>query len=295
MFSPYYAAARRRGNGDPLEHCALNVALYGAGGRRWALTERSGRALARGPARLGIGPSALSWDGNALKVQIDEVTAPFPSRLRGTVLVHPAALPGRSFALDPAGRHVWTPIAPCARVEVALERPALRWRGAAYFDANAGSEPLEAGFRSWDWSRAELRRGTAVLYDAVRRDGSTRLLALRFDPDGGVESFAPPPPVALPASGWRIGRGTRADAGHGATVLQTLEDTPFYARSLLRTHLLGEGATAVHESLSLDRFRTRWVQALLPFRMPRVAGVRKEGQGAALDPQGGGGPLDPGR
>jgi len=26
----------------------------------------------------------------------------------------------------------------------------------------------------------------------------------------------------------------------------------------------------VHESLSLDRFRAPWVQAMLPFRMPRV-------------------------
>ena len=269
MFSPYYASARRRGSGDPLAHCALNVALYGTGGKRWALTERSGRSLARSRSRLGIGPSALSWEGGVLTVQIDELTSPFPSRLRGTVRVHPAALPGRRFALDAAGRHVWTPIAPCARVEVALERPALRWNGSAYFDANAGSEPLEAGFRSWDWSRAELRRGTAVLYDAVRRDGSTRLLALRFDPDGRVENFEPPPPFRLPATGWRVARGTRADVGHGAAVVETLEDTPFYARSLLRTHLLGERATAVHESLSLDRFRTRWVQALLPFRMPR--------------------------
>ena len=273
MFSPYYASARRRGAGDPLQHCALNVALYGAGGKRWALTERSGRALQRSRSRLGIGPSSLCWDGSALTVQIEELTAPFPSRLRGTVRVHPAALPGRGFALDAAGRHVWTPISPCARVEVALERPALRWSGAAYFDANAGSEPLEAGFRSWDWSRAGLQRGgTAVLYDAVRRDGSTRLLALRFGPDGSVENFEAPPPVHLPTTGWRVARGTRADAGHGAAVVETLEDTPFYARSLLRTHLLGERTTAVHESLSLDRFRTRWVQALLPFRMPRAWG-----------------------
>jgi carotenoid 1,2-hydratase len=28
--------------------------------------------------------------------------------------------------------------------------------------------------------------------------------------------------------------------------------------------------TAVHESLSLDRFQARWVQAMLPFRMPRT-------------------------
>ena len=32
VFSPYYAWARRRGPADPLNHCALNVALYGTGG-----------------------------------------------------------------------------------------------------------------------------------------------------------------------------------------------------------------------------------------------------------------------
>ncbi len=51
--------------------------------------------------------------------------------------------------------------------------------------------------------------------------------------------------------------------------MRTLEDAPFYARSLVRPALLGERVAAVHESLSLDRFRTGWVQMLLPFRMPR--------------------------
>ena len=36
VFSPYYAWARRRGPADPQNHCALNVALYGPGGNRWA-------------------------------------------------------------------------------------------------------------------------------------------------------------------------------------------------------------------------------------------------------------------
>jgi carotenoid 1,2-hydratase len=34
----------------------------------------------------------------------------------------------------------------------------------------------------------------------------------------------------------------------------------------------GEAVTAVHESLSLDRFSARWVQGLLPYRMPRDPG-----------------------
>jgi carotenoid 1,2-hydratase len=53
--------------------------------------------------------------------------------------------------------------------------------------------------------------------------------------------------------------------------LQTLEDGPFYVRSLLRSQVLGQSVLAMHESLSLQRFSAGWVQMMLPFRMPRRA------------------------
>jgi carotenoid 1,2-hydratase len=267
VFSPYYAWARRRGRGDPEDHCALNVALYGAR-KRWTMTERGRGALERDAAHLRIGPSALVWDGTSLTVRIDEIALPLPARVRGEVRLFPLAMPGRELALDAAGRHVWSPLAPLARVEVALERPALRWSGAGYLDANRGAAPLEDDFARWDWSCARLRDGAAVLYDAQPRAGADRVLALRFAADGGCEQFAPPPRAALPRTFWRVARATRGDA----TVRQTLEDTPFYARSLLDARLFGEAAVSVHESLSLDRFRAPLVQAMLPFRMPRRGG-----------------------
>lgn len=272
VFSPYYARARQAGAGDPRHHCALNVALYGAAGKRWAMTERGRDRLRESAAGLAIGRSALAWAGGALTVDIDEVTAPLPSRIRGVVRLEPLALPGRSFALDAAGRHRWTPIAPRARVEVALASPRLAWRGTGYFDANAGDEPLEDRFTRWDWCRAALPDGgAAVLYDVTRRGGDPLSLALRFAPDGGVEAFDPPPAASLPATRWRVGRATRAEAGRAARVRETLEDAPFYARSMVETRLLGADVTAVHESLSLERFRAAWVRLLLPFRMPRLA------------------------
>jgi carotenoid 1,2-hydratase len=94
---------------------------------------------------------------------------------------------------------------------------------------------------------------------------------LLIDDEGAVETFAPPPRQGLPANLWRVPRASQAEAGQQADVLETLEDTPFYSRSLIRTHLLGQPATAMHESLSLDRFRSAWVRMLLPFRMPRRA------------------------
>lgn len=277
VFSPYYARARRRGAADPLDHCALNVALYGAGGKRWSATERGHGVLAREAIALKIGPSMLHWNGECLVIHIDEWTVPLPSRLRGVVRVYPGRLNAESFALDARGRHLWTPLAACARVEVDMQSPARCWRGQAYLDSNAGEEPLEAGFHSWDWSRARLANGdTLVLYDVRRREGPPLALALRVRPDGTVVEFSPPPTAPLAtAAVWRMPRATRSEPGYPARVLQTLEDTPFYARSLLSTRLEAEAVTAVHESLSLERFDTRWVQALLPFRMPRRRGRRE--------------------
>lgn len=83
--------------------------------------------------------------------------------------------------------------------------------------------------------------------------------------------MAPPPLLRLPTTGWGVRRNTRADAEYGARVIDTLENAPFYSRSLLETHLGGVSRPAIHESLNLDRFRSRWVQCLLPFRMPRIA------------------------
>jgi carotenoid 1,2-hydratase len=155
-------------------------------------------------------------------------------------------------------------------VEVVLDRPGLRWSGPAYLDSNAGDAPLERDFVRWDWSRAAVRDGTAILYDVTRRDGEHFALALRCEASGAVEEFTPPARVQLPpGTVWRIERRTRAEAGHEAAVVRTLEDTPFYARSVVATRLLDQPVTAMHESLSLDRFRSSWVQMLLPFRMPR--------------------------
>ncbi len=272
VFSPYYAGARRRGCGDPMQHCALNVALYGPG-RRWSMTERGRTQLHRSPSQLCIGPSVLDWDGSVLTLHVEEVAVPVPRRIRGRVRLRCPALNAQDFALDERGRHRWRPIAPVAHASVEFDHPRLAWEGAGYLDSNWGSEPLEHAFASWDWSRAALRDGSAaLLYDVVPRRGATRGIALRADEAGAVHAFTPPPPAGLPSTLWRVRRATRTDPGTHARVCSTLEDTPFYARSTVEAHLLGESVTAMHESVSLERFDTRWVQALLPFRMPRRAG-----------------------
>jgi carotenoid 1,2-hydratase len=256
-----------------LAHCSINVALYGKSGHRWAMTERDSPKVRRDYRNLEIGPSAVSWDGNAYVVQIDEVTNPLPTRIRGTVRLTPDALVDGDFDLDSAGLHRWRPLAPCAHVEVDLNEPDLKWSGSGYLDMNSGAAPLERDFVDWSWSRAALKSGTAILYDVTRRTGDDLSVAIRVDRSGRVEDMELPPRADLKSSLWGVRRETRADRGMGAVVTQTFEDGPFYARSLLSTHILGEHVPAVHESLSLDRFGARWVQFLLHFKMPRRAGL----------------------
>lgn len=285
VFSPYYARARRRGATDPEDHCAINVALYGTGGQRWALTERGSAALSRTRDRLTIGPSTMTWDGHSLTVAVDEWGVPVPRRLRGTIRLYPSTFTDRAYALDRAGGHSWWPIAPCSRIEVEMRQPGLCWRGDAYLDANWGAEPLESRFVRWDWSRAILDDGScAVLYNRQERGQPMRSLGLRIARTGTVTAFDPPADSQLPKTRiWHIRRGTQAEAGFTPQVCKTLEDTPFYARSIIETRLFGQRLTAMHESLSLTRFSQPWVQVLLPFRMPRLAGRASRTPASAIE------------
>jgi carotenoid 1,2-hydratase len=271
VFSPYYRLARARGSVDPEDHCAVNVALYGRAGKRWTMTERGRARVTRSAREFHIGPSRLAWDGACLAVDFDERAMPVPRRVRGRVLVHPAGLCTYTTALDDAGRHRWGPIAPCARVEVDLASPRVHWTGHAYLDSNEGDEPVERSFTEWDWSRATLADGaTGVIYDVRQRQRADRVLALRFSPAGDAEAFVPPPRHALARTLWRIPRTLRSDAESPPRLRETLEDTPFYTRSVIESGLLGERVVAMHETLDVRRLASPAVQFMLPFRMPRL-------------------------
>ena len=204
-------------------------------------------------------------DGS-ITLDIAEWTVPVPRRLVGRITIEPGPVFHEEHRLDAAGRHIWRPVAPCSRVSVEFDSPALSWQGNAYVDMNFGSEPLETGFRRWTWSRSDLGEVTRILYDVEQRDGAAAQPVAGLRARRGHPPLRPAPVQALPATGWRVWRETRRPAGAPATVLRSFEDTPFYSRSLLG----GAGmAPAIHESVDLDRFASRWVQMLLPFKMPR--------------------------
>jgi carotenoid 1,2-hydratase len=270
VFSPYYAWS---GWQDPMQHCAINVALYrldGKGGR-WAMTERGAGAVSRDAKHFTVGPSSLRWEDGVLIADIHEVTVPIPSRLKGTIRLTPQLYTQAQVVLDARGGHVWRPLAPRARVELAFTAPALSWSGDGYFDTNCGNEPLERAFQTWHWGRAHQGENVALFYDVNRRDGSTSRLALNVDGRGNVIEVTGPPTTDLPATFWRIDRKAWSDQGAATSVLKTLEDTPFYARSALTTQLGGHNVTMMHESLDLDRLKSPIVRAMLPFRMPRIS------------------------
>jgi carotenoid 1,2-hydratase len=268
VFSPFYAAARRRGVADPLNHCAFNLSLGGSL-RRWCMTERGRHELRRQSDHLIIGPSSLHQRDGELRFALVERCCPLPYRIRGEVHVHLAPTPALSFALDRAGHHHWMPLAPRARIEVRFEEPALRWSGEGYLDANHGDRALECDFRGWQWSRTSDARGTVVYYEPEHLSEESWPLAVEFALDGTAHSVPLPGLLRLPRSGWGIARSARVEQPRATRALRTLVDAPFYARTLLATQRADLPALAVHESLSLERFRRRSVQWLLPFRMPR--------------------------
>jgi len=177
-------------------------------------------------------------------------------------------------ALTPDGAHRWRPFAPVARIAVELTQ-GHRWQGHGYFDANFGTRALEADFDTWTWGRYPLASGTAMFYDARRRDGTALSLGLHAAPDGTATTIADPPPAARMARTlWGIARTTRADPGTRPRQVMAMLEAPFYSRALVRTVLNGEPTTGVHEALDLRRFRGPWLMPMLALRVPRRAGWR---------------------
>lgn len=272
VFSPYYALNRRlRRSAAPDNHVSVNVAIYGADGYRWAMTERGRDSLARDANSLTIGPSRLtSGDTNELAVEFDEIAVPVPRRIRGRLKVRPQVMGERTFAIHPDGAHRWRPIAPRARIAVDLETPRRSWSGSAYVDSNSGTAPIETAFRSWSWSRSIEPEHTRIYYDTVPVQAPRGAWHVAYENSGMPQPIDAPPLTPYGRTAWQLPLIARSDAGAPARLLETWEDGPFYARCLIRHRVHGRLLRSVHETVSLERFAKPVVQAMLPFRMPRA-------------------------
>ncbi|MDE3081344.1 MAG: carotenoid 1,2-hydratase [Paracoccaceae bacterium] len=269
VFSPWYAWS---GRGDPANHVCLNVTTAGPGGR-FTMTDRGRGALRQAPGAITIGPSRMAWDGRRLVVEVDEWGAPpLVTRVRGRIVLEPAAVTGVELPLTPDGAHIWRPFAPVSRIEVDLGRPGWQWRGHGYLDANFGTRPLEDDFSQWTWGRFAAPDAALCQYDALRRDGASARLGMRFGADGGVEVVDLPAPSPLPRTIWGLPRQVRSDPGSQPSVLRTMLDGPFYNRSVVQARIDGATVEGVHETLDLRRYARTWVKALVATRVPRRRG-----------------------
>ena len=274
VFSPYYFTARQRGVGNPRNFCSINTILYGPRRRHWSMTERGALDLITESEAITIGPSRVEALGETgLRFSIEETCAPIPTKMRGTIDVAFEHPDNECHALDDKGEHRWWPIAPHAQVSVVMEKPDVQWRGAGYLDSNAGVAPLETSFKEWHWQRSALSdEHGEIFYDAESITGDRQSLALRFDAAGRIESHVETAPQQQlsPTPIWRAPRYCRGEDEVSYHV-QTLEDSPFYARSKLSVTGREGPHSVMHESLHLNRFKTPWMQLLLPVRMPRRA------------------------
>jgi carotenoid 1,2-hydratase len=215
----------------------------------------------------------MSWQGNQLVIDIDEIGAPpMVSRVRGRIILTPTAVTNVEVPLTQDGTHIWRPFAPTASIKVDLDAPGWQWEGHGYFDANFGTRALEQDFTYWTWGRFPHRAGSSCFYDATRIDGSELGLGVHFDAEGRAEIIDAPPKTPFRRSLWAVRRETRCDAGYKPRQVQNMLDAPFYSRSSIRTKLHGETCEGVHEALDLRRFRSPLLKPMLAVRVPRRPG-----------------------
>ena len=270
VFSPAYYRSRRAGLAvDPRAHCGLHVVVHGER-KAWAMSEWRGQDVTRERDTLVLGRSRIVRHADGITIDVDERASPWTSAIRGTIRIDAGPRSSRVFALDADARHGWWPVAPRARIEVQLDQPALRFVGTGYHDANAGNEALEQAFTGWSWSRAAHDDRTIVLYDVDARRDAVTPIGVAFSDDGRMTEIGGLETSELASSLWRLPRVTRADAGARPSIVRTLVDAPFYARSLIDTTLGGRSGLAVHEVVDLDRFVRRSTQWMLPFRISGV-------------------------
>lgn len=268
-FSPAYARARGRGVVDPLDYSAFNVSISRADKSRWALTERRAAAVARDASSLAIGRSSMEWNADgSLVISIDEKSAPWGRPVRGKIVFWPSARTTAAVPIDGAGEHYWWPIAPLGRVDVALDEPGLRFGGTGYLDANSGTRPLEESFASWSWARMSTEDSVSITYDVVTRDAGAMRHGYVVDA-AGLGAFEGAAHFPFRRTRFGLDRSIRSVADANMRLVRTVEDGPFYARSLVEARDRGRLVRGVHEVVSLDRFASSWVQFLIPFRMRR--------------------------
>lgn len=258
VFSPRYATGARRG-ARPLDHCAVNCALYRDGGRlAWVFTERAGAVVE--DRMLAIGGSRFAYGGGgAVEIAIDERTAPWGRPLRLQLVLEPSAPPAPEVPVDGHGPHRWEARVPRARAWLALDGERLA--GAGYHDTNHGPERLGGDLPGWRWTRIHGPEATWISY---RPPAPARALEVTARDGDTVVRTVVAPDEPLHRSGWGLALPARLAAGPiQLPAPSVLESSPFYARLEAAAgdlHAMGEVA-------DFRRFHSPLVRWMAHFRM----------------------------
>lgn len=258
VFSPRYAAAERLG-ARPLEHCAVNCALYCEGRRlAWVFTERAGASVERGVLTIGGSRFFYEPDG-AVRIAIAERTAPWGRPLALDAVLEPAAPAAPEVRVDAERPHFWQARMPRARARLAVGDE--RATGVGYHDTNHGAERLGASVPGWRWTRVHGPDATWVRY---RPPAPAPMLEVVAGAHDTALRACPASAEALHRSGWGLALPRRLAAGPvELPVTSRLESSPFYAR-LEGTR---DGLHALGEAADFRRFHSPLIRWMAHFRM----------------------------
>ena len=256
LFSTRYAGRRRA---LPVEHSAVNFALY-VGGRRkqWVLSEYPGATQTDEVLSIGGSSFRVASDGT-VEIEVRERLAPFGAETRVQMVLRPTA-PGLGVVdLLPDGSHTWEPRAPRCEAELRLPLLGHALRGHGYHDTNAGSSPLGSTLPSWSWTRVHAPGQTAIDF---RLPAGERITVRTGERGTSLARDTAPPPQGTPTSwGLRVPRMLSA-GGLEVPAPDLVESSPFYARQVARSgelHAIGEVA-------DFRRFRSPLVRWMAHFR-----------------------------
>jgi carotenoid 1,2-hydratase len=256
LFSPRYAARPRA---LPIEHCAVNFALYVGGRRRqWALTEYPTATQSGGVLSIGRSSLRVCADGT-VEIEVRERQAPFGAETRAEMVLHPTAPGVGVVPLLPDGSHVWEPRAPRCEAELRLPLLGQSLRGHGYHDANAGDAPLGSSLPSWSWTRVHGPDRTAIDF----RLPAGERITLRTGSEGSSlgRDEAPAPDRTSTSWGLRVPR-TLSAGGLVVPAPDLVESSPFYARQVARAG----GLHAIGEVADFRRFRSPLLRWMARFR-----------------------------
>ncbi|MFY0563918.1 carotenoid 1,2-hydratase [Archangium lansingense] len=265
LFSPRYSVGARRG-ALPLEHCAVNFALYHRSTRRrWVLSEypRAAVQVQQEGRVLHIGRSVLEYglDGT-VRMEVDERCAPFGGAVRARLVLEPQAAAAEEVQLVPELPHFWRVLAPRAKARLEVFSEGVASEGIGYHDSNHGAELLGARLPGWHWARVHGPEETVVDYHLPGGVAPLRVTA------GVLGTKAERRPLLAEArdtrlTGWGLRVPAQLYAGNQAVgEPRLLESSPFYARVEARR----DGLDVMGEVADFRRFHSPLIRWMAHFR-----------------------------